>query len=330
MTSSSLAVLSTALGFEIFAGTWPTPWHPVGWMGWMINGAVRLAPRPRLARFVWGTVVVLVGSASCALVADETIRATVAAVRRSSPRLVAPAVVLSEGFILGSLFSIRGTLRAGHEIERALALGLVSDARRLLGRNLVSRPTAALDPPHIRSAVIESVAENTTDSVVAPLFWYLLFGLSGAVIYRFVNTADAMIGYRTPPYEALGKAAARIDDLLNWLPARLAAALIVLSASVVGADGGGALRILGRDHSHTESPNAGWTMSAMAGALAVRLEKPGCYVLGSGPLPDNGTVVNRSLRLAAVAMTIAAILGLVASFFSARLAFAATAARVLS
>jgi adenosylcobinamide-phosphate synthase len=319
MTDPSFLSLSVALGLEITAGRWPTRWHPVGWMGRMIDGAVRLAPYPRDVRLAWGAIVVLVGSVSCALVAEGIVWSTAAAARRVSPSFAAPAVAFSEGLMLGSLFSIRGTLRAAREIERALAHGLIMEARRLLGRDLVSRPTAELDSSRIRSAVIESVAENTTDSVVAPLFWYLLFGLPGAVIYRFVNTADAMIGYRTPPYEALGKVAARTDDLLNWVPARLAALLIVLSAFGSGANGPGAFRIMCRDRARTESLNAGWTMSAMAGALAIRLEKPGCYVLGSGALPVDGTVVSRSLRLAATSMIFAAAAGL--AFLATRTGF---------
>src|SRR5262249_33430479 len=139
-------------------------------------------------------------------------------------------------------------------------------------RALVSRDTSTLDRDLVAAAAVESVAENLGDSFVAPLFWYAALGLPGAVAYRYVNTCDAMLGYRGR-YECLGKASARPDDMASWLPARLAAFLLVISAPLAGGDATAAWHVLRRDHRRTASPNAGWPMSAMAGALAVRLEK---------------------------------------------------------
>jgi adenosylcobinamide-phosphate synthase len=136
---------------------------------------------------------------------------------------------------------------------------------------------------------VESVAENLSDSFVAPVVWYALLGVPGAIAYRFVNTCDAMLGYRGR-YEYLGKAAARLDDVANWLPARLTALLVVAAAGLLGADARGAWRAMWQHHRRTASPNAGWPMSAAAGALGVRLEKLGHYALGHGPRPSVATI----------------------------------------
>src|SRR5262249_42816972 len=163
--------------------------------------------------------------------------------------------------------------------------GDLVSARADVGTDLVSRPTSGLDSSGVASAAIESVAENLTDSVLAPLMFYAAFGLAGAAVYRAVNTADAMIGYRTGMLEDFGKVAARFDDVLNLIPARLAGLVLVSAATMMGASPTGALTTMWREHARTASPNAGWTMAAMAGALGVTLEKNDHYRLGGGRTP---------------------------------------------
>jgi adenosylcobinamide-phosphate synthase len=176
-------------------------------------------------------------------------------------------------------------------------------ARLAVGYHLVSRPTAELDARHVASATVESVAENLTDSLVAPALLFLAGGLGAAAAYRVVNTADAMIGYRRGPLEYFGKAAARLDDLLNLIPARLAGLSVVAGAALTGQSGRGALTCLRRARGRTASPNAGWTMSAMAGALGVALEKPGAYRLGAGELPVAADIA-RALRVFGAAASV--------------------------
>jgi adenosylcobinamide-phosphate synthase len=164
---------------------------------------------------------------------------------------------------------------------------------------------AGLDAGQCASAAIESLAENVADSVAAPLLAYAAFGLPGAAAYRVVNTADAMFGYRGET-EWLGKAAARLDDLLNWVPSRLSA-LALTGAAVVLGDARGAWRTRRREARRTASPNAGHPMAAMAGALGRRLEKPGHHVLGDG-LPEPGPAdVRAAVRLAGAASTLLAV-----------------------
>jgi len=149
---------------------------------------------------------------------------------------------------------------------------------------------------------VESVAEGTVDSVVAPLFYFLLLGIPGAIGYRVVNTLDSMIGYHGK-YEYLGKFASRLDDVLNFIPARLSALLLTFAAFLRKRRGHRAWQTALREHAETESPNAGWPIAAMAGALNVRLEKSQQYVLGKrNPLPMPETIGD-SVRLFSMAVT---------------------------
>jgi adenosylcobinamide-phosphate synthase len=211
---------------------------------------------------------------------------------------------LLTALLLKPAFALRSLITAGVQVLRALQAGDLPAARRLVALHLVSRDTSHLSPGQVASAAVESLAENLTDSFLSPLFYFALGGVPLAWFYRFVNTADAMIGYHTPQYEYLGKFAARLDDVLNWLPARVAAFSIVLSAGLLGLDAGSALRVMRTQHRRTNSPNAGWTMAAISGALGVRLEKIGAYQLNEQcALPENRSIES-ACRLVAVAALI--------------------------
>jgi len=209
-----------------------------------------------------------------------------------------------EGVALKTTLSLRGLARSALAVADDLARADLAAARAAVGRDLVSRPTASLEAGDVASAAVESVAENLTDAFVGPVLFFLAFGLPGAVVYRVINTADAMIGYREDVLVYFGRVAARLDDALNLVPARLAALALVLAAPLAGGRGGAALATMRRDHGCTASPNAGWTMAAMAGALGVSLAKPGAYRLGDGRAPMADDVV-RSVRTMAVAAALA-------------------------
>ncbi|WP_417268964.1 adenosylcobinamide-phosphate synthase CbiB [Celeribacter sp.] len=156
---------------------------------------------------------------------------------------------------------------------RDVAKGLrdsLADGRVAVAR-IVGRDTADMDAPAISRAAIESGAENFSDGVIAPVFWFLVAGLPGLLIYKAVNTADSMIGYRTEQYEDFGKAAARLDDVLNWIPARLSALLIATASGRIDVQG------IPRDAKLHRSPNAGWPEAAMSRALGVSLSGPRSY-----------------------------------------------------
>jgi adenosylcobinamide-phosphate synthase len=215
-----------------------------------------------------------------------------------------PAGIVVEALALKATISPRGLVDAARAVAAALERGAADEARRLLGFHLVSRPTAALEPSQIASGAVESVAENLTDALVAPVAFFLAFGLPGALAYRALNTADTMLGYREGPLEHFGKVAARLDDLTNLLPARLAALALIAAA---WSRARSAWTVMMRDRTRTASPNAGFTMAAMAGALDVSLAKPGAYRLGDGR-PPAAADVGRSIRLfrraAGIALTL--------------------------
>jgi adenosylcobinamide-phosphate synthase len=216
---------------------------------------------------------------------------------RAFARLPAPWKWLTEAVLLKMTFSLGGLAAAAGDVEATLEAGDLPEARRLLNWHLVSRDTATLSDSQVAAASIESLAENTSDGVVAPLLYYAVGGLPAALAYRFINTADAMLGYRDPAFEWLGKASARLDDVANLLPARLSAALIILAAALVGEDAGRAWHVWRRDADKTVSPNAGHPMSAMAGALGVELEKVGHYRLGTGQRSPAAEHIRRAVRL---------------------------------
>jgi adenosylcobinamide-phosphate synthase len=174
--------------------------------------------------------------------------------------LVAAAVLLAQRSLVDHVAAVAD----------ALSLSL-EDGRAAVAK-IVGRDTAEMDEAAVARAAIESAAENLSDGVIAPAFWFLLLGLPGMLAYKLVNTADSMIGYRTPEYEEFGKAAAKLDDLLNWVPARLTALLIHLARPRAGA--WAAIRREARQH---RSPNAGWPEAALARRLGVALAGPRSY-----------------------------------------------------
>lgn len=268
----------------------PNALHPVAWMGSVILRAKRLAPTGgRLGPFVWGLLLVATGGTLIALIGFGL--QWLFQVALGTFHWIGEAVALR--FCLAAT----GLFAAGSMVQQALQAGDLPTARRLLAFHLVSRPTTDLDQSQVSAATIESLAENTSDSFVAPLLYYGLFGLPGVLLYRFVNTADAMVGYRDARHEWLGKVPARMDDVLNFIPARVTALLVLLAGLMVRCNLGRAFAIWRRDRQVTASPNAGHPMSAAAGVLGIALEKVGCYQLGVGQRRPGADDIQRSIRL---------------------------------
>ena len=277
-----------AIAIDRLLGEPPLRWHPVAWMGrWLAWAGERLAPRvgaPRVlsdARVFWFAALSWCAAAAAFFAVAWLFQDWV---------LTQPAwlAALALGLFLTPLLAWAMLHDEVLAVERALGESL--DAGRAQLARLVSRDVSALSAHQVRESAIESLAENLNDSVVAPLFWFVLLGLPGAVLFRFANTADAMWGY--PGVRALdgvardwqwaGKWAARADDVLAWVPARITAALIALPAGHTAGPGR-----LWVEAARTPSPNGGWPMAAMALALRVQLRKPGIYTLNpEGRTPE--------------------------------------------
>lgn len=295
---TAAAIFAGALALDLLWGEPPAALHPVVWMGRVASALERVAPRRGPVRqFLFGLLIVALVALPFALAA--------ALVMRVAARW--PVLEIAVGaLLLKSTFAWSELGRAGRRVRDRVAAGDVSGARAALG-SLCSRDPSRLESPQLLAAAIESIAENASDSFVAPVFYYLLFGIPGAIAYRAVNTLDAMIGYHGR-YEYLGKAAARLDDVLNFVPARLTAGFLLLAGLFGGGDARGGARVLARDGAKTESPNAGRPMAAMAGLLAVSLEKVDHYRLGDPVRPIATDTLDRGWRIATRAALIFAVL----------------------
>lgn len=293
-----LTALLTAILLDTLAGEPPSLIHPVVWMGKWIGffsrRSFRVPAKSHGRRFAAGAALMIGGLALFCL--------PLWALSHWIMNLPWLYAGILSGLLLKPVFTLRGLIRAGAEIGSALQSGNLAEARRLTGWHLVSRDTSHLTPAQISSAAVESVAENLTDSFVSPLLFFLAGGLPFAWGYRLVNTADAMIGYHSPKWEWIGKFAARLDDLLNWIPARICGVLICLAAAFTHEEVKKGFQTMFNQHRRFESPNAGWTIAAIAGVLDVRLEKVGCYVANDqGHAPDSADIskANRTITMAA-------------------------------
>jgi adenosylcobinamide-phosphate synthase len=293
------AVLAAALALDLVLGEYPARLHPVVWMGRAISALERRAPASgRLRQLAYGAAMAVAVPAAFAAAALLACR-----VARVHPALS----VAVEAVLLKSTFAVRALGEAAGAVAAALRRGALDDARASL-RALCSRDPSRLDGPLVAAAAVESVAENASDSAVAPLLWFAVLGVPGAIAYRAVNTLDARIGSRGH-YEWLGKASARLDDLLNLVPARVTAALLIAAGLARRADARRGLAVLWRDGARTESPNAGKPMAAMAGLLGVELEKVGHYRLGDPVRPVGAETIAAAWRIAWLATLGAAALG---------------------
>jgi adenosylcobinamide-phosphate synthase len=275
-------VLLLALWIDEHFGEPPANIHPVVWMGNYLrlcgSVTVRCPPAPAflLGALAWWVGALAAGALGWGI---QALLVWQAAEYRAQPDLLsaveAALVAVLMAWVLKGMLSWRMLREEVGAVELALAQSLAAGRERLSW--LVSRDTTQLTEGQVRESAIESLAENLNDSVVAPLFWFVLLGLPGAAVYRFANTADAMWGYRGvyrgKHWEWAGKWAACADDVLSWAPARLTALLLALAAR------GLPLRALQKEAGKTPSPNSGWPMAAMALALGISLSKPGVYSL---------------------------------------------------
>jgi adenosylcobinamide-phosphate synthase len=301
--SDSLPILILALATEAALGypgrlyTWIG--HPVTWIGRLIKGLDRTLNRETWSagrRRAAGVLALLVLLAVTTLVAG-TVQALLLGLGWLGSIMVA--------VLASSLIAQRSLHEHVAAVSKGLREGGIEGGRTAVSM-IVGRNPQSLDEAGISRAAIESLAENFSDGIVAPAFWLGLGGLNGAALYKATNTADSMIGHRTPRHEAFGWAAARFDDLVNLPASRLSALLIVGAAALTReASHWGALRAIRRDASHHRSPNAGWPEAAMAGALGLRLAGPRIYGsvrvedrwMGDGRAEATAQDIDRALAL---------------------------------
>ena len=315
-----LLALLVALAIDHFLGEPPVRFHPVVWMGnylaWageqvqslsrqtLASGDAAIESEPAdLPAFALGALAWLWGMLLVCAAAYGIEQSVMSWLEPLSwAGLLLAALLL--GLVLKPALAwamLRTEAQAVDEALSGVPDGSLARGRKRLSF-LVSRDVTDLSEVQVRESVIESLAENLNDSVVAPIFWFVVLGLPGALMYRFANTADAMWGYpgfyKGRNWQWAGKWAARADDVLSWLPARITALLLVLAAAGVS------LKSLYRDAARTPSPNSGWPMAAMALALGCSLSKPQVYVLNAPGREPEAADIERAIRLAGRALWI--------------------------
>ena len=281
-------MLGLALLIEIVVGDPVTGWHPVAVFGRVSSLFVDAAPiGPKRMQVAYGAVLVGAGAALVFVFSALGLQALTS--------ISSAAALILGAALLKVSFSVRMLEREAARAADLLEHQGVGAAHGTLTA-LVSRDLDGISPRLAASAAVESLAENLSDSFVAPLFYYVLLGVPGALAYRAINTLDAMIGYHGQ-FEYLGRATAKLDDVVNFAPARLTAVLLVVASGLAGANPRRALEIGRRDHAQTESPNAGWPMAAMAGALRTELEKLGHYHLGAPADDPDPSTIRRAIPI---------------------------------
>ena len=309
MVTGALFIAAAALLFEALFGypqaLYRAIGHPVTWIGALITLLDKTLNRPqwsfvmRRASGVLALLLLLGLTGGLTLFAEHYLIQT------------------QEGVVLAILLA--ATLPAQRSLNdhvlavaNALDNGGIAAGRTSVGM-IVGRNTAVLDEAGISRAAIESLAENFSDGVVAPIFWTAMFSLTGGVLYKAANTADSMIGHKSEKYHAFGWAAARFDDLVNLPASRISAVLIILAAALIpGCSAWNAIKSVRRDAPHHRSPNAGWPEAAMAGALGLKIAGPRLYgtemvedaYMGDGRREANTKDIRRALRVYRVAAVI--------------------------
>lgn len=305
-----MAILLLALIIDILLGEPPNKYHPVAWLGSFIN---KIAPMfkaklifsERLGGALLAIVSILIFTTPFYLILEL-----------SAVNLV--AYLLSSAMLLKFTFAIRCMSKYAKSIASAITDNRLLEARKLTSL-IVRRDVSEFDEKLLASATIESIAESTVDGATSPLFFYSLFGVVGAAVFRAINTLDSIVGYRDQYHINLGWFSAKLDTFANFITARLSALLMALSAFLLGLNWRASLRVALRDHSSTASLNAGWVMSAMAGALEVQLRKPGHYELASEYQLPSVHHVLRALKV--MYLTVALFVGFVCAPLSLTLTY---------
>ncbi len=281
----------TAVALDLAFGDPPNAVHPVAWIGRVIGFIDdRIKRTDRVVRDrAMGILLALVPI--LVFVLGFTI---ILAFLHSFLGLLVWAIACA--LVFKATFAIKSLQKHVYPVMEALEAGDLELARKKVSM-VVSRDTSKLDAGHIASCAVETVSENSVDSIFSPFFFLGIAGVPGAIFCRVTNTLDAMVGYLSPKHRSVGWFSANLDDAVNFIGARFSIPFILLALGVMGKDWRNAWRVAQRDHGNTASPNKGWPMAAFAGGLGVKMEKIGYYTFGDGDLPQDPKHVRDAIRL---------------------------------
>jgi len=275
----SILVVFFALVLDFAVGDPRSKFHPTAWIGSLI---AKLAPHTKHSsenlEKLGGIFIILISSG---IVVSLLIFLNVGIKLITIDYMYIIISIIVGGILLKTTIAIKGMERHALAVVTALEQNNISSARDNLSM-IVKRNTTNLDKNHVFSGVLESISENTVDGITGPLFYFAIFGLPGAFVYRVINTADSMIGYKTDIFKNVGWFGANCDKILNYIPSRLTGFIMILSAMILGNNWRKSYEIMIRDGRKTKSPNAGYPMAAIAGALGAKFEKIDHYSLGDG------------------------------------------------
>lgn len=279
MIVESILVVFFALALDFAVGDPRNKFHPTAWIGSLI---AKLAPHTKHSsenlEKLGGIFIILISSG---IVVSLLIFLNIGIKLITIDYMYIIISIIVGGILLKTTIAIKGMERHALAVVTALEQDNISSARDNLSM-IVKRNTKNLDKNHVFSGVLESISENTVDGITGPLFYFAIFGLPGAFVYRVINTADSMIGYKTDIFKNVGWFGANCDKILNYIPSRLTGLIMILSAMILGNNWRKSYEIMIRDGRKTKSPNAGYPMAAIAGALGAKFEKIDHYSLGDG------------------------------------------------
>jgi adenosylcobinamide-phosphate synthase len=279
LIAESILVVFFALVLDFAVGDPRNKFHPTAWLGSLI---AKLTPHTKNSsenlEKLGGIFIILISSG---IVASLMIFLDIGIKLITVDYIYIIISVIVGGLLLKTTIAIKGMEKHALAVVTALEQNNISSARDNLSM-IVKRNTKNLDKNHVFSGVLESISENTVDGITGPLFYFALFGLPGAFVYRVINTADSMIGYKTDIFKNVGWFGANCDKILNYIPSRLTGFIMILSAMILRNNWRKSYEIMIRDGRKTKSPNAGYPMAAIAGALGAKFEKIDHYSLGDG------------------------------------------------
>ena len=281
MIIESILVVCFAILLDFKFGDPKNKYHPTAWIGTLIAKLTPIAKNRHPIMEKLGGLCVVILTSGIVIFFLFTLETGISLITLDYVSLILTVVV--GGLLLKTTIAIRGMEKHAISVLESIDENNLDLARNHLSM-IVKRNTKNLDKNHILSGVLESISENTVDGITGPLFFYSLFGLPGAFVYRVVNTADSMIGYRTSIFKNVGWFAATCDSVLNYIPSRLTGLIMIISSAILQNNWKESYKVMIRDGKKTESPNAGYPMAALAGALETKFEKINYYKLGDGEI----------------------------------------------
>ena len=282
MIFESILIIGFAITLDLIFGDPRNKYHPTAWIGNFIGNLVPMFKNENAYFEKFGGIIIV-------LISTATVGALLLLFNLKLDSIIGNEIltiiisIIVGAILLKTTIAIRGMEKHALRIVDALDNENIDEARTNLAM-ITKRKTKDLDKNHVLSGALESISENTVDGITGPLFYFALFGLPGAFVYRVVNTIDSMIGYKTEMFRNLGWFGANCDNVLNYIPSRLTGLVMVLASMLLQNDWKQSYRILKKDSDKTSSPNAGYPMAALAGALDTKFQKVDHYTIGSGSI----------------------------------------------